>query len=197
MGNSVIGRRDELVALVDAAEDRVHKLEDQQREAFAALRQAEFNLEQAVRAGASTAKAEKALDESRARAQEPWNERIRGAQQGAVDARAALQRHTAANLDALVDVLAAQGERAAVEVDKAAERFVEAVNRREAIAAQITGLISEAGLRVRPGSVSASRAEAAARAAAELVTAGGEQPPRIVRDPRLPREGVLPAALGA
>ena len=65
-----------------------------------------------------------------------------------------------------------------------------AYHERERIAREISGLASLAG-RVRPGDVSRTRAEQLARAASDLLQAGGEEPPTLDRDPRQPRHGEL------
>jgi hypothetical protein len=64
---------------------------------------------------------------------------------------------------------------------------------RERIATEISSLAPMVG-RVHPGDVSRSKAEALVRSAGDLVMAGGEEPPRLKRDPREPRSGMLPEA---
>jgi hypothetical protein len=60
-----------------------------------------------------------------------------------------------------------------------AQAFVAAYGRREAIAQAIGELLLSAGISIRPGDVSYSKAEQAAHAAATLIANGGEEPPRL------------------
>jgi hypothetical protein len=201
MSDDPVVMRERLVALVDEAERAVHDVEDQQREAHAAREAASYALEQLERQGAPEAerrKAEKALADARSRAAEPWAERASGARQRAVDARHELQRFSAANFDPIVDSLTALGERAAAEVDAAAQRMVEAFRRREAVAAELVAFVAEAGFRPEPNTVSASLAEKIAVACSDLLdVAGGERAPSLLRDPRVPPHAIVPAELSA
>jgi hypothetical protein len=100
----------------------------------------------------------------------------------------------AEHLDELVKDLERDGEVAAANLTAAAE--VAAHQERERIAGEIGALVSQVA-RVRPGDVSFSRSDELVRAASALIQAGGEEPPRLRRDPRLPTHGAIPESASA
>jgi hypothetical protein len=93
------------------------------------------------------------------------------------DVQREIQRFAGANLTELVASAEADGAAAAEAVTKSAEALVAAYRKRKQIAGEISGLVTLAGNRIRPGDVSRSRAESLARAAGALVGGGGEDPP--------------------
>jgi hypothetical protein len=102
----------------------------------------------------------------------------------------------AEHLDELVKDLERDGEVAAANLTAAAEAVVAAHQERERIAGEIGALVSQVA-RVRPGDVSFSRSDELVRAASALIQAGGEEPPRLRRDPRLPTHGAIPESASA
>ena len=179
---------------------RVDALEREARETATAATAASAALAEFERHGGSATKRrelERALADARARAAEPWTERIAGARQGVRDADIEVQRFVAENLAELVEVLEAEGRIAADELNAAAEAVVVAFQRREAVAARISSLASMVS-RVSPGDVTFPRAEALERAAQALLQRGGEEPPLLRRDRgpwslRFPAEEAVPA----
>jgi hypothetical protein len=99
------------------------------------------------------------------------------------DADVEVARFVYENLTELVDVLEADGRKAAANVTAHAGALVAAHHEREAVASKITALAAMVG-RPRPGDVSRSRCEPLLREATRLVAAGGELPPTLDRDPR-------------
>jgi hypothetical protein len=99
-----------------------------------------------------------------------------------------MQAFVSEHLDELVEDLQRDGEVAAAKLTEHAEGIVSALAERERIATEITQLAGMVG-RMLPGDVSRTRAEQLAHAAAALIAAGGEEPPRLRRDPRQPRHG--------
>jgi hypothetical protein len=183
---------------------KVDDLGAEQRQATAAAQVASERLAALEREALSGAKvsaatrreAEQALEQARSKASEPWAERIAGTQAAQRDAQVELQRFVSEHLDELVADLEQDGEAAAARLTEHARGIGAALSERERIAGEISSLISMIG-RVEPGDVSRSRAEALARAASNLITEGGEDPPRLVRDPRVPRHGELEPAESA
>jgi hypothetical protein len=145
---------------------------------------------------AERAKLEKALTDTEARASERWPERIEGARQSIRDAQQQVQVFTAEHLSELVADLEQEGEVAAANVTAAAEAVVTAHQERERIAGEMGALVSQVA-RPRPGDVSYSRADQVVRAASDLIQAGGEEPPRLRRDPRQPTHGAIPESASA
>jgi hypothetical protein len=186
-----------LVAERDRASDRVDQLEAQAREASAAAQQASVDLIEFERHGASPTgrrpKLEQALVAARAKAAEPWAERIAGARTRIGDRHAEVQAFVAEHLDELVADRERQGEAAAARLTAAAESVLTAYADRERAASEIAGLAAMVG-RTHSTDITRSRAEALARAAGDLVDAGGEVAPKLVRDPREPRSGLVPEA---
>jgi uncharacterized coiled-coil DUF342 family protein len=88
-GRSTATQMARLVAERDRARDRVDQLEAEAREASAAAQQASADLIEFERQGASPAgrraKLEQALAEARAKAAEPWAERIAGGSRCCID----------------------------------------------------------------------------------------------------------------
>lgn len=177
-------RHSELQELREAARARVGQLEDEQRQAVAAQREASAALAEAERVGVGSAERhalEEALTKAKSTAGEPWAERIAGAQAATRDADRLLREYVGAHLGKLVATLEVEGEAAAAQVDQAAAELVAAYQHREAIAAQLGQLITW----VRspsPGDVSFSRADDAYRAAAVLLAQGGEMPVTLNKD---------------
>jgi hypothetical protein len=189
----------ELVEARHRARAAVDAIEAEQRTASEAAQAASERLTDLERralggekvSAATRREAEEALAEARAKAAEPWGERIAGAQAALRDATARLQQASAQHLDELVEGLEQDGEAAASKVNEAAAALVAAHQERERVASEISMLCATAGARVRPGDVAYSRAEELARAAAALLDAGGEVPPALRRDPRQPVHGIL------
>lgn len=185
-------RLQELQEQRESARARVGQLEHEQRQAVAARREASAAVAEAERVGVSATKRqrlEQALADARAKADQPWPERIEGANSATRDADRALRDHAAAHLGELVAALEVEGEAAAVAVDQAAAALVAAYQRREALAQDLGQLITLVR-RSSPGDVSYSRADEAGRAAAELLAAGGEEPVTLDRD-RAPWDSIL------
>jgi hypothetical protein len=83
--------------------------------------------------------------------------------------------------------LLAEGQAAASAVNEAAEALVDSHRRWTHIASEISATVYSGGIAVKPGLVSASKADTIARDAAALLLSGGEEGPRLRRDPRPPR----------
>lgn len=79
----------------------------------------------------------------------------------------------------------------------AAEAVIAAFHAREANAYQIAEVCSAAGARLRAGDVTRSKAEQLVAAAGKLLDGGGEQAPRLRRDPREPIHGKIVEAVPA
>jgi hypothetical protein len=189
----------ELTEARAAAQRRVHELEAEQRAAGQARQAARAALVEAERHGARPAELRR-LEEALAAADArpgALGARIEGARAALIDARGAVGLFTRENLDELVAVRLRDGEVAAERLSELAREIQEAYAERERIAHELSALVTSAGIQVRPGDISRSRAEGLARAASDLVMAGGEEPPRLTRDPRVPLGGVLPESLTA
>jgi flagellar biosynthesis chaperone FliJ len=190
-----------LVAQRDKAQRRIEQLEAERREAVQAREAARRRLvefEQAGGRSADRAKLERALSDAEAKASERWPERLEGARAALREAGYAVSRFTHARLDELVEAKQRDGEIAVERLSECARAIVEAHAQRERVAQELSALVTSAGIMIRPGDVSRSRAEQLARAASELVMAGGEEPPRLTRDPRVPRAGApMPESLTA
>ena len=170
-----------------AAASRISDLERAWRSANEEVAAASARLSQAERAGASPStirKIEGELAAAKAKAAEPWAERVEGARAAARDVERQVRTFVGANLDELVRALEADGQAAADQVNAAASALVSAHAEWEAVAAQIGKVIATVA-RPAPGDVSFSRADEVARAAAGLVAAGGENGPVLdrTRDP--------------
>jgi hypothetical protein len=188
----------ELVARRADAEARVEQLEAEQLAAAQARIEARAALVESERIGARTAdrtKLERALGEAESRPN-VLAARIEGARQAVRDAEVALARHVQGHLTELVERLEAEGEAAAKRLDAAAEQVVARFRERDEVAAQISQLASLVG-RVRPGDVTFTRAEAVAHAASQFISRGGEQPPRLERQPNDPRHSETAPARSA
>lgn len=163
---------------------RVDDLDRQAREATIAAQTASAALIEHERAGGPAAKRrelEQNLAQAKAKAAEPWLERIEGTRASVPDADRATREFIAAHLDDLLADLHADGQAVAERVNAAAAELVAAFTRRERIAAEISQLASQVA-RVDPGDVSFSKAEALSREAARFVQLGGETPPELQRD---------------
>jgi hypothetical protein len=136
------------------------------------------------------------LSKARARALEPWGERLAGLNDAVRDAAAAIQRHTAENFDALMAELDDLARAAAKDVDDALGEVHAAFLRREHVAAHVYSLLAAVGGRSAPNAVAMSRVEKIANACAAVLDNGGEAVPRMTRDPRVPQAGPI-AEVGA
>jgi galactokinase len=178
---------------------RNHELEAQQLAAAQARQAARQTLVDAERRGARPAelrKHEQALADAETK---PGivGAKIEGARAAVVDAQGALAKHTREHLDEFVEAKQREGEAAVERLNELARAISQAYAERERVAQELSALVTTAGIQVRPGDISRSRAEGLARAASELVVAGGEEPPRLTRDPRVPLAGALPESLTA
>ncbi len=185
-----------LVAERDRARDRVDELEREARfsgERAAAASAALTEFERRGGRAAERTKLEAELAEARAKAAEPWAERIAGARTRIGDHQAELQRFVGEHLQELVADREAEGEAGAARLTEAAERVLTAHREREQIAGEIAQLCSMVG-RVHSTDITHSRGEALARAAGDLVDGGGEVAPKLVRDPRTPVHGSIDPA---
>jgi uncharacterized membrane protein YqiK len=97
-------------------------------------------------------------------------------------------------LDELLQAKQPEGEAAAERLNELARAISQAYAERARVEQELSALVTTAGIQIRPGDIARSRAEQLARAASELVVGGGEEPPRLTRDPRVPLAGALPAA---
>jgi hypothetical protein len=182
----------ELVAKRDNAYRRVEQLEAEQRaagQARAAARAALVEAERRGVTGAERTKLEKALADAERHAAERWPERLEGARHALRDTQAAVQVFTRDHLDDLVAAKEQEGELPTEKLAEHAQAILADYAERERIAGEIAQLVSTAGIRIRPGDVTFSRAEPLANAAREFLSRGGEERPRLRRDPRVPLAG--------
>ena len=175
---------------------RISNLEAEQRRAGQTLAVAREAVAQFHRRGggrtAEQNQLEQALAEAKAAVDEPWAERIDGARRAARDARAATQRFIGEHLTELVQPVEADAEIAVAEMTAACQALIAAYTRREAAVQQISALASQVG-QIQPGDVGpSSRAETLIREANRLLL-NGESTPHLRHDPRLPRDGSIPA----
>ena len=157
---------------------RVDDLEREMREAGAAAAQASAALIEYERKGGPAARRrelEQTLAAAKAKAGEPWSERIEGARQSVRDLDQRLRQYVAQNLPELLAAKEADGDAAAERVNQLAAEFYEAWLARERIAAEIGGLISRVSA-PGPSDVSHSAADQAAAACRALLDNGGERP---------------------
>jgi chromosome segregation ATPase len=188
----------ELIQRRASAQAKLDQLEAERRAASEAREVARAALIKAEREDVGStqrAKLERALADAEARAAERWPERIEGARHAIRDAQQQVQAFTAEHLDKLVAEREAEGAAVAAKLTSAAEAVVAAYHEREQIALELGQLCVLAGGRVRPGDVTFSRAGELTTAASALIMAGGEEPPRLRRDPRQPVHGALPESI--
>jgi hypothetical protein len=174
-----------------AAAARVAEIEREGYEAGQAATAASVALAQAERVGGSAAerrKLEAALADARSKASEPWPERLAGTRQAEHDAEQAVREYVAEHLAELVAEEQADGGAAAERINAGIVEVLAGYAEWEASAGRISSMASTVG-RIHPGDVTRSRCEAVAQEARKLLDAGGEQVPRLERDPRLPRHG--------
>jgi hypothetical protein len=175
-----------------AAAARVEQVEREGYEAGQAATAASVALAEYERVGGGPAterrKLEAALADARSKASQPWPERLAGARQATRDAGQAWREYVVENLDALVAEEVADGRSAAERINAGSAELLAGYAEWEAAAARISALASTVG-RVHPGDVTRSRCEPLAQEARKLLDRGGEQPPSLERDPRLPRHG--------
>jgi hypothetical protein len=127
---------------------RIEQLEKEAREAGRALTEARDALVDFERRGgrpAERTKLERTLAEAKARAAEPWQERVEGARHALRDVDAEQQRFAGEHLTELVETLEADGRIAATDLNAHAQGVLEAFQRRERIAAEISALASTVG----------------------------------------------------
>jgi DNA repair exonuclease SbcCD ATPase subunit len=168
---------------------RIAELEQAWKTANQALADARLALVDLERRGGSSAergKREKTLADCEAKAAEPWAERLEGARQAAHDLDQQRRQLIVEHLDELVGALEADGQAAAERLNDHARGVLDAYAEVHRIAGQISALASQVG-RMQPGDVSRTRADQLARQASAVLDAGGEEPPRLKRDPRAPR----------
>jgi hypothetical protein len=165
------------------AEERVDEVGRQARAVGAELveaREALVVLEGRAGAGKVTVaerkKAEERLAQAEAPHAEPWSERRRGAERGAADAHAEVGRHAAAHLAEIVAEIEEDGRAAAGMVDAAAERFIDAVERRAEVERALTAAVALTRP-MRPGDVTWPRSDQAAAEVRALLERGGEAAP--------------------
>jgi hypothetical protein len=115
------------------------------------------------------------------RAAKRWPERRAGAERAARDAHHALQRHAAEHRDELVAELEENGRDAAEAVDRAAEAFLRAVERRTEAERALIEVVALTRA-MSPNDVARSRADQARTAVAELLQRGGEAAPVLKID---------------
>jgi hypothetical protein len=183
----LIERRDVLAARIDDLRRQHRGAHEAATKAAAAVADAE----RAALAGEGaqdTKKLDAALGKARARAAEPWDERVAGAQTALADFDRNIGTFVRENYGDLQSGLRAEGEDAAQAVDQAATDLVAAFRRREDVLGRMIALASVVGGSPRPSDWTYSRAERLAGEADRLLTAGGETVP-VVRDPRQPRHG--------
>jgi chromosome segregation ATPase len=177
------------------ADARVRELELERHEAGRAVSRAGLALAELERSGGAAADRralEDALAKTKAKASEPWPERIADAQAAARDARAAVQRLAAEKFDELREELEQEGVEAAERLTAAAAEVVAAYAEREAVAGRLTALAATAGAPLRPGDVAWSKAERLALEA-RRVADEREVPPAFRRNPRVPPGGTTAA----
>jgi hypothetical protein len=194
---ALLERQAQLAATVD-------RLDEQQRAAVAAAKQASDALVALERSGHGgerisprrRAEAERTLSAARAEAEQPWAERRAAARQAVEDARRAVAVYIRENLDALLDDLAEDGAKAAAQVDAAAQAVLGAYAARAEVEARTFALLGLLHM-PRPGDVTRTRAERLAGEAAKLVEGGGERPPDVLVRPGEPRHAAVGATVPA
>jgi hypothetical protein len=177
----------------DKAERRIGELEDEQRQAVQAREAARQALIEFERKGggrrAERNELETQLNDAERHAAERWGERIEGARRAARDARTAVQVFTREHLDELVAAKEQEGELPTSRLVEHAQAILDTYADRERVAGEIAQLVSSAGITIRPGDVTFSKCEPLAREASRLLSTGGEERPRLRRDPRVPMHG--------
>jgi hypothetical protein len=162
-----------------AAAARVSEVEREWRAAIEAASVSSARLSEVERTGGNATSrraAEEQLAEAKRRAAEPWAERVEGAKAAGRDADRRYQTHVGAHLGELVETLEADGRIAAERVNAAAADLIAAHAEWQAVAGQISALITQVA-RPSTGDVSRSRPEAdeAVRGAIALAHVGGER----------------------
>lgn len=125
---------------------------------------------------AERTKAERALSGARARAGEPWPERIRGLRSAMRDSDASVASFIGQHWAELAAELEADALEAAERVDRAMEEIINAYGARERISAHGTALLAAVEV-PRPNAIPPSRVEGVIRAAEAVMMEGGETPP--------------------
>lgn len=182
---SAVGELEKVRAARGRAAARVAELDLGWRQAVEQSREASAQLAEVERSGASAARrhaAEEKLGEAKQRAGEPWAERVEGAKAALRDADARVRAFVEANLGELIDGIEERGEAAASRVNSAAAELLSAVAEWRAVESELSATIVPVH---QPGVGDVSRpqpeTEAAARAVAALVAAGGERGPALER----------------
>ena len=174
---------------------RIDGIEQERREANQQRDQARHDLVQLERHGGTQAertKLEKQLADAEATAGQPWPQRVEGARHAARDVDQERQQFIADHLTELVADLETAGQAVAERLTEHAQEVVDAYADRERIAAEISRLAATVGP-LWPGDVARSRCEELARVVDAVLLQGGEEPPRLLHDPRTPRHGMVPA----
>jgi hypothetical protein len=173
---------------------RTAELEHQARQAAQEAQARSAELTELERTDSTTAKrrqAEQALTTARARADEPWAERVAGARARVRDIDKELRAHVEANLLEVIAPHEADAAAAVTDMLSHAEGIVTAYRQREDAARRIGGLLALV-TRVSPGDVGPlSRADQLVQEANRLL-ATGEPSPRLQRDPRFPFQEQAP-----
>jgi hypothetical protein len=175
---------------------RVSGLEAEWRAAQEAVAQAAAEVAELERSGGSASsrhKVEEQLAAAKAKAAEPWAERVDGARRAIRDHDQKLRAYTASNFDEIVTDIEARGAEAAARLNEAATAMLAAAADWNQAASQLGATLA----RVRnpdPFDVSRPSSEDAIRAVAALVAAGGEDGVRLDRT-RPPWDTLLGGAL--
>ncbi len=183
----------EFVRVIDERQTLVDELRDLDREqhdsgrAVAEASEALAALEREARSGEPAsakqrAEAEQTLSAARAAYNAPWGERRSGLQAAVRDYDGRVQLAATEHFDELVDELEADAKIAAAQVTRVAETIIDAIAGRNRAAQRVEGLAQLVFGKTAFGDVALSRADGLARAADELLTAGGERAPTLRRD---------------
>ena len=134
-----------LVEQRERANARIGEVEQQARDATFKLGEAREALIAAEREGGGAAarrKLEQELTTAKARAVDPWAERVEGARRAARDAQHTVQRFVAEHLDELVEYAKAEGQVAAERINTACAEMLAGYQEWSGIAHEISGLLS-------------------------------------------------------
>jgi hypothetical protein len=164
-------REQEQRARVDEVSAEARRAQEELALARAALIEAERRGDDAE----IRAKLERRLAAASKRAQEPWAERLAGAERAAQDARHAVQIHAGAHLSELVAEIEQAGAAAAERVDDAARGFLAAVAACQSAERDLIQIVAATGRRMGPHDVSRLRSGEAANAVTAFLQQGGER----------------------
>jgi hypothetical protein len=191
---------EELNRLLDQRRDLAGRLSDAEvssRFASAEQMQASRALQDAERRRATgqdvtadeVRKLEKAVAASKAKAAEPWNERVAGLRAAQRDHDNAIHGFATDHWDDLAGELADEANAAATRIDEALRELDRAYIAREDVARRQDALIAGVIGRSKQGLVATSKVEALVRDGAAILMDGGERAPVMTRDPRVPLAG--------